>query len=795
MPVRLGWSLLACLCLTLAAAGQASGAPSAGPSCAEGPARVGATIQGTPCDDTIVVPPGVAAVDAGGGDDTIVPGPVAAAESCPVGCFLDIGSQTFDGGPGDDVVYGERGNDRLLGGGGEDRLFGGIGDDVLLGGSGNDRLSGGFGHDTIDGGPGDDYVRGDATIDELADSGGGADTISYSSGVAPGFFEHDLDPDASGGLPPLGGERGVYLDLSAAPQTLNGDNGVADFAGGVDEVEGADFEVVVGTAFSDYIVGGGAAETFYGGGGADAILGGGGDDTIHGGADGDHLDGEEGADAIDGGPGADHCASPTAGTDCDSASNGGGVVVRDQSKVSVGRMTPGGAGLDHLYLSGSEAADEVTATYSAGPPASVSFALGAGSAAPFNTSPEANGGCAPPSGDEVACQLSGALDSLVLAGFGGDDALAVAGFPPTVGLVLTGGEGDDSLSGSDLGEDVLVGGTGDGEDVLVARQGDDALVNNAGDDQLSGGEGNDLFVSDSICDVDTIDGGTQRDNASWTRYREGGGVAADLGLGAAGAPGAGGDPSCPGGDLAELVSIEDLEGTPQGDFFTGDAADNQLLGWAGADAYSSGAGQDRILANSGDFDPPLECGPGADTALIDFAEFGDVAGPDCEDVREAAKNSFRVETDLEEPPAPSASQPQPAAAGGDEARPPRRRPLPPCIGAGPRTGAAATRCAVRPRRLRVDAGGAVRGTRWRSWGGRRAVGFGRLLVRARGGRFAAPAKVLVQAPRRCGARAWYTRLTVRFGRRYRHAYLRRAARPTPCAIRLRRDGHGRGQRR
>ena len=71
------------------------------------------------------------------------------------------------------------------------------------------------------------------------------------------------------------------------------------------------------------------------------------------------------------------------------------------------------------------------------------------------------------------------------------------------------------------------------------------------------------------------------------------------------------------GDLGSILAVEDLEGTTLGDFFSGDSGENQLLGWAGADTYSSGAGKDRILANSGDVDPVIQCGADADVALID----------------------------------------------------------------------------------------------------------------------------------------------------------------------------------
>ena len=144
------------------------------------------------CADRIVAPPSVAAVDGGGGNDTIVSAPIAAGAPCTGECrHLGVGSQTFNGGPGNDVIFGDRGNDTLNGGEGKDRLFGGIGDDELHGGPGNDLLSGGFGADSLDGENGNDFVRGDATLDHIDDSGGdGSDTLSYATGITPGFPDH-----------------------------------------------------------------------------------------------------------------------------------------------------------------------------------------------------------------------------------------------------------------------------------------------------------------------------------------------------------------------------------------------------------------------------------------------------------------------------------------------------------------------------------------------------------------------------------------------------------------------------
>jgi Ca2+-binding RTX toxin-like protein len=772
MPRVYGCALVAAIYLAaFLPTAPASAAEAPQPTCSEGPVVADGTVYGTPCDDRIVAPAGVAAVEGGGGDDTIVAAPIAAAVDCSAGCFLDIGSQTFEGGPGNDLVFGERGNDHLFGGEGDDHLFGGIGDDLLRGGPGDDRLAGGFGFDAIDGEADDDYVRGDATIDEIVDRGGGTDTLSYSTAVTPGFFNgHTFDPTASQGLPPLGGARGVYIDLTGT----EGDNGVAPMGGGVDEVEGGDFEVVIGSAFSDYIVGSGDNEIFYGGGGGDVILAASGDDSLRGGADGDHLDGGEGSDAIDGGPGSDRCVSASSAGSCERGASENGVVLRDPGTVGAGLMAPEDSRAQ-AYLVGSDEDDVVTVTYAPG--ANVTFHLESGSDAPFGSDPSASAGCNPPAGATLECPLTKPLDSVLIAGLDGDDVLKAGGFPGSVSLVIAGGEGSDSLTGGEQSEDVLADGPDDdgpGNDTLSALGGDDALLNNGGQDDAFGDAGNDLFLSNSICDDDLIDGGSERDNGSWTKFDSA--VSVWLGSGGAGEPGSGGAPECASGSPGSLVAIEDLEGTVFGDVFRGDGGENQLLGWAGADTYSSGAGADRILANSGDSDPTVACGEGKDTALIDRPPHVDGVAADCEVVREADVNNFRVETELEVPVTPETGT---AGAPRAEPKPPVVRRQRSCL-ASTRRGP--LRCTVRPRHLRLGALGRLDRIGWKRWGSRLAIGFGRLTI-APGRRIArsrAPARIRVGSPRSCDSSRWYTRITVGYGRDYRKAIVRGAISKTPC---------------
>ncbi len=288
------------------------------PTCAEGPQRVGETIYGTPCADTIQVPHGVTAVYGEGDGDTI---------------------------------YGGRGNQSLYGGPGNDRLYGGVGDDHLRGGPENDLLSGGFGADSLDGEEGSDYERGDATIDYLGDSGStGVDTLSFVTGATPGFGS--IGPASEyEGFPPVGGERGVYIDLS---QEFAYD-GKAPEGGGVDEplppaTDYEAFETVIGTPFSDVIVGGPGPETIYGGGGADVLLGAAGSENhFHGGA------------------GGDYCEGGGTRSSCQFSGSEKKVDPRDPSQIAVGLMSGGGEVPRGVYLDGSEGVDEVSATYSSSP--------------------------------------------------------------------------------------------------------------------------------------------------------------------------------------------------------------------------------------------------------------------------------------------------------------------------------------------------------------------------------------------------------------------------------------------
>jgi Ca2+-binding RTX toxin-like protein len=525
---------------------------------------------------------------------------------------------TVVGEGGDDTLYGQRGNDSLFGGDGADRLYGGVGDDRVRGGPGDDRLSGGFGADSLDGEAGDDFARGDATIDRIGDSGGGTDTLSFATGATPGFSNQGTFFDNAGFPADVG--RGVYVDLG--DDFAN--NGLAPSGGGVDEplapeTTFANFETVIGTPFADYIVGTPDAETFYGGGGADLIDGKGGADVAYGGAEGDGC---------------------IAATRLECESTGANVTPRGAGTISAGLMAAQSGTSPAVFLGGSSGNDTVVASYSGD---TVTLTVGGNPAGSF--------------------PLAEPPDSVLVAGLAGDDTLSAVGFPATTSIVLLGGEGGDQLT-SGATEDAVIDGAGN--DLVDAGGGDDAVPNNGGADFLQAGPGEDLFISNSVCDGDTLDGGPDRDNANWANF--GSAVSIDMGAGSAGLVGAGGEPSCPGGLLTTLTAIGDTEGTRFDDVMVGDLGPNQLLGRFGADVYRAGDGNDTILANSGtpgpDPDPAIDCGPGLDTAQIDRTQNGPDAAPtNCEAVEERDPNSFRPpDTPADpEPPDPTPPDPTPPA--------------------------------------------------------------------------------------------------------------------------------------
>lgn len=117
----------------------------------------------------------------------------------PIHVFLGDGIDKYNGGIGNDWVYGGSGVDFLNGNHGDDVLSGGPGIDFIHGESDNDKLYGGddtdylFGgadNDTVKGGGGDDRITGGTGVDKLW-GGSGADLFVFRSRLDTGDIYRD----------------------------------------------------------------------------------------------------------------------------------------------------------------------------------------------------------------------------------------------------------------------------------------------------------------------------------------------------------------------------------------------------------------------------------------------------------------------------------------------------------------------------------------------------------------------------------------------------------------------------
>jgi len=127
------------------------------------------------------------------------------------------------------------------------------------------------------------------------------------------------------------------------------------------------------------------------------------------------------------------------------------------------------------------------------------------------------------------------------------------------GDVITGDNLDNTLNGIG-GNDRLDGGSGN--DTLLGGGGNDTLIGGAGNDFLQGGGGNDI-----------TDGGAGIDTVSF----------ADIGTSVS----------------VDVLNIENVFGSENGDVIAGDSFNNILNGSGGDDLLSGGLGQDIFVFESG----------------------------------------------------------------------------------------------------------------------------------------------------------------------------------------------------
>ena len=206
-------------------------------------------------------------------------------------------------------------------------------------------------------------------------------------------------------------------------------------------------------------------------------------------------------------------------------------------------------------------------------------------------------------GGNGADSITGALADDTLEGSNGNDTLSGGVGDDSI----LGGDGADSING-DVGNDTVIAGSGadnvsggDGTDSLNGSDGADTLNGDAGDDTLSGDNGTDSLLGGA--DNDSILGGTGNDTAS-------GGDGIDTLNGGADNDSMSGDAgtdSIDGGD-----GNDTLLGGDGNDTINGGIGNDSVRGLDGNDSILGGSGNDNLF---GDDNSVSAIGTGNDTVL------------------------------------------------------------------------------------------------------------------------------------------------------------------------------------
>jgi Ca2+-binding RTX toxin-like protein len=509
-----------------------------------------------------------------GGNDTVDAEDVAAGL---VGIVLD-------GGDGNDTLHGGAGNDLLLGGNDDDRFLWHQGDgvDVVDGGTGSDMLE-------VSGTMGDDAVQ-------IAADGFGGIIVAKEGGPAASVTAANVEE--------------IKIIGKAGNDVFNATGNIAFTHLTID-----------GGAGNDTIRGGNGNDLLIGGDGNDVIDGNQGNDTVKMGSGNDLFiwDPGDGNDSVDGGSGTDilRFNGSNAGEDMTLSANGDHVTVfrnianinMDLDNVeqavirlfgSTDRITIGdmrGTDLRQVTVDlagndgqGDGAADEVNIAGSAGDD-SLRFEMANGALEAL--------------GRGVRVRVENAeigLDHVALRGLDGNDTLEVKGVPAGIsGLILDGGNGNDTLHG------------GAGNDILLGGNDDDRIIWNPGDgfDTADGGSGNDVLdvsgtganvfqiaANGSAVLVATDDGALG--NINVTGVEE---ISITGGIGE--------DVFAVLGNVAALTHLT-LDGGAGNDHISGGNGSDTLIGGEGDDIMDGNQGNDTVFMGAGTDSFVWDPGDGSD---------------------------------------------------------------------------------------------------------------------------------------------------------------------------------------
>ncbi|MEM1431225.1 MAG: calcium-binding protein [Pseudomonadota bacterium] len=446
---------------------------------------------------------------------------------------------------GDDIINALGGDDVVLAKAGDDTVFGGEGIDILLGLLGDDLLVGDTGDDFMFGGFGDDTMvwnNGDGS--DLMDGGEGDDRALVNGADTAGD-EFVIAPGDEAGFVQFARQNLGLFEIDITNTETLEVNGL----GGDDLIRGS--EGLAGLI----------ALELNGDAGKDTIIGGDGDDILSGGIGADLLIGAKGNDIMLGGLGRDTMVW----------NNGDGSDVMD-----------GGEGRDKAIINGADGAGDVFELSADG--AGIDFArtnLG-----PFTIDIENT-------------------ERVEVNGLGGDDVIqASEGMAGLARLVLDGGAGNDSITGSD-GTDVLRGGADN--DVLVGAKGDDRVFGGAGDDLLvwNNGDGSDLMNGGRGFDTVQVNGADGAGDQFAIDLSDDGVAFARTNLGpfeldirkveVLEVNGLGGnDEIIAAADLSDEIQLM-LDGGAGHDTIVGGSGDDVIRGGEGSDLLTGGAGADTFV--------------------------------------------------------------------------------------------------------------------------------------------------------------------------------------------------------
>ncbi|CAN7486531.1 T1SS-143 repeat domain-containing protein [Neorhizobium sp. LjRoot104] len=535
----------------------------------------------------------------------------------PINVIGDGQANTILGNDGANVIKGVMGSDTLNGGAGNDTFV--LGADVTGSGTRNIQLG--------DGSLLAVSIAGLAGTADKVVGGTGSDTIILERDGKPGFVaDYSTAPGYLAGVEKIVGTDGNDVILLAAGSTADGGPITLEGGNGDDTLGGSNSaDIINGGDGNDLISGLGGNDILEGGAGSDEIWGGAGDDQIDGGSGSDNITGGLGNDTINGGTGGD-TFNYTIGDGIDTIDGGSSSDVlltngRATAESAIVSLTATGFTVD---VDGDGIID-VTATN-----VETAIIYQADGADRITVRGQDDAETIMIQGDSSLLHVHGSgmpwisgisTSELIIEGKGGNDVIdaSAANTPnvqnpqPPVSLILDGGDGNDTITGS-IGADSIYGGADN-----------DTLIGGKGGDLLDGGSNGTVGFNkplnpasgDAAAIIASAVGGDTADYSSLTT-----GVLANLGDAAtwpAIIPAHSAIDSNAANDAVgtdTLVDIENLTGGAGNDILAGNGNDNILKGGAGSDTLLGGAGNDLLIGGDDNVSDGLYAGAGDDVLIL-----------------------------------------------------------------------------------------------------------------------------------------------------------------------------------